>query len=202
MIRGAMRMQAQEGELFMLKQLPGSTVEVDISRPGAADSILTSMFLTGGLMLSQVAQFTGLEPYTIQNWVKRGFLSPPQNKKYSRRQLCRILIINMLRDILQLDKICSLLTYINGHLDEESDDTIDDAQLYLYIAELAARLEARHMERTDDLEALCADVLRDYQEPYAGARARVLLVLKVVVTAYIASSFRQRAELLLKQMDE
>ncbi len=186
----------------MLKRLPGSTVEVDISRPGAADSILTSMFLTGGLMLSQVAQFTGLEPYTVQNWVKRGFLSPPQNKKYSRRQLCRILIINMLRDTLQLDKICSLLSYINGHLDEESDDTIDDAQLYLYITDLAARLEARHMAGTDDLEQLCTEVLQDYQEPYAGARARVLLVLKVVVTAYIASSFKQRAELLLKQMEE
>ena len=44
----------------MLKKLPGSTVEVDVSRPGAAAAILTPMFLTGGLMLSQVAQFTGL----------------------------------------------------------------------------------------------------------------------------------------------
>ena len=112
----------------MLKKLPGSTAEVDISRPGAADTLLTSMFLTGGLMLSQVAQFTGLEPYTIQNWVKRGFLSSPKNKKYSRRQLSRILIINMLRDALPLDAICRLLSYINGQLDQESDDIIDDSQ--------------------------------------------------------------------------
>ena len=55
----------------MLKTLPGATVEVDISNPQAADDILSSLFLTGGLMLSQVSQFTGLEPHTIQNWVKR-----------------------------------------------------------------------------------------------------------------------------------
>ena len=185
----------------MLKKLPGSTVEVDVSRPGAAAAILTPMVLTGGLMLSQVAQFTGLEPYTIQNWVKRGYLSPPQNKRYSRKQLCRILIINMLRDTLQLDKICSLLSYINGHLDEESDDIIADDQLYFFIAELTARLETHEMRGVGDLDALCSQVLQGYQEPYAGAHDRVRLVLKIVVTAYIASSFKQRAELLLRQLE-
>ena len=185
----------------MLKNLPGSTVEVDISRPGAADAILSSMFLTGGLMLSQVAQLTGLEPYTVQNWVKRGFLSPPNQKKYSRRQLCRILIINMLRDTLQLEKICSLLSYINGQLDEEGDDIIDDSQLYLYFAELTAGLELHHMEGSEDLTALCQQVLAQYQEPFPGARGRVLLVLKIMVTAYIASRFQKRAELLLGQLE-
>ncbi|MFR8526814.1 MAG: MerR family transcriptional regulator [Flavonifractor plautii] len=28
-------------------------------------------------MLSQVASLTGLEPYVIQNWVRRGFVAPP-----------------------------------------------------------------------------------------------------------------------------
>ena len=185
----------------MLKNLPGSTAEIDISRPGAADTLLTSMFLTGGLMLSQVAQFTGLEPYTIQNWVKRGFLSPPQNKKYSRRQLSRILIINMLRDALPLDAICRLLSYINGDGVQESDDIIDDSRFYLYVAELTASLETQHMSGSDQLKDLCRQVLADYQEPYPGAKARVALVLRVTVTAYIASSFKQQAQLLLEQLE-
>ena len=185
----------------MLKKLPGSTAEVDISRPDAADTLLTSMFLTGGLMLSQVAQFTGLEPYTIQNWVKRGFLSPPKNKKYSRRQLSRILIINMLRDTLPLDTICRLLSYINGQLDQESDDIIDDSQIYLYAVQLISLLEAQHMNGSDQLKDLCRQVLEGYQEPYPGARARVALVLRVIVTAYIASSFKQQAQLLLGQLE-
>ena len=39
------------------------------------------MFLAGGLTLSQVCQISGLEPYTVQNWVKRGFLSNPTEAK-------------------------------------------------------------------------------------------------------------------------
>ena len=47
-------------------------------------------------MLSQVASLTGLEPYVIQNWVRRGFVAPPERKRYSRRQFSRIVLINML----------------------------------------------------------------------------------------------------------
>ena len=77
--------------------LPGTVLEVDQSRPEAADELFSSLFVTGGLVLSQVCQITGLEPYTVQNWVKRGFLTPPVKKKYNRRPLSRIIIINMLK---------------------------------------------------------------------------------------------------------
>ena len=61
--------------------LPGTVLEVDGSRPEAADELFSSLFVTGGLVLSQVCQITGLEPYAVQNWVKRGFLAPPVKKK-------------------------------------------------------------------------------------------------------------------------
>ena len=60
--------------------LPGTVLEVDGSRPEAADELFSSLFVTGGLVLSQVCQITGLEPYAVQNWVKRGFLAPPVKK--------------------------------------------------------------------------------------------------------------------------
>lgn len=82
--------------------LPGTVLEVDGSRPEAADELFSSLFVTGGLVLSQVCQITGLEPYTVQNWVKRGFLTPPVKKKYNRRQLSRIIIINMLKAALPM----------------------------------------------------------------------------------------------------
>ena len=59
--------------------LPGTVLEVDGSRPEAADELFSSLFVTGGLVLSQVCQITGLEPYAVQNWVKRGFLAPPHH---------------------------------------------------------------------------------------------------------------------------
>ena len=62
----------------MAKTLPGTTIAVDWNRPEEAETLLNSLFLAGGLMLSQVASLTGLEPYVIQNWVRRGFVAPPE----------------------------------------------------------------------------------------------------------------------------
>lgn len=42
--------------------LPGTVLAVDGSRPEAADELFSSLFVTGGLVLSQVCQITGLSP--------------------------------------------------------------------------------------------------------------------------------------------
>ena len=94
----------------MIDRLPGTTIEIAVSNADGARSFLDNAFVCGGLMMSQVARLTGLEPYMIQNWVKRGFLPPPQKKLYSKRQFCRIAIINMLREGLQIEKITGLLS--------------------------------------------------------------------------------------------
>ena len=70
--------------------LPGTVLKAEAEEAGNVEAMFSPMFLAGGMVLSQVSSITGLEPYIIQNWVKRGFLSPPQNKRYTRRQLCRI----------------------------------------------------------------------------------------------------------------
>ena len=61
----------------MIDRLPGTTIDIAIPNAEAAKDILDNAFICGGLMMSQVARMTGLEPYMIQNWVRRGFLSPP-----------------------------------------------------------------------------------------------------------------------------
>ena len=79
--------------------LPGTVLEMDRGEADQAEAKISSLFLAGGVVLSQVTDLTGLEPYTVQNWVKRGFLPPPVRKRYSRRQLCRIININMLKSL-------------------------------------------------------------------------------------------------------
>lgn len=160
-----------------------------------------SMFLAGGMVLSQVSSVTGLEPYTVQNWVKRGFLSPPVRKRYSLRQLCRILIINMLKPALQMEDICGLLQYVNGALDDESDDMIDDSDLYFSFLRIAARTEDYMVDSPETRDQLIADSLRDYAEPVPGAKERVEKVLRVMLTAYGASMLRLQAENLLKELN-
>ena len=128
-------------------RIPGTVLEIQRENADGVEDMFSSMFLAGGIVLSQVSNITGLEPYTVQNWVKRGFLSPPQRQRYSLNQLCRILQINMLKSVLPLEQICGLLSYINGKLDEESDDIIDDAVLYFMFVKLAAR--ARYIGGTE-----------------------------------------------------
>ena len=94
-------------------RIPGTVLQIERENADGVEEIFSSMFLAGGMVLSQVSNITGLEPYTVQNWVKRGFLSPPQHKRYSMNQLCRILHINMLKSVLPLEQICGLLSYIN-----------------------------------------------------------------------------------------
>jgi hypothetical protein len=171
--------------------IPGTVLTAPLAEAGQTEEKLTAMFLGGGMVLSQVAAVTGLEPYTIQNWVKRGFLTKPQGKKYTLRQLCRILNINMLKDALRMEEICGLMTYINGHLDDESDDLIDDSKLYFLFLRIAAH--HRQMNDPNGRDACIRNALAEYQEPVPGARERVEKVLKVMLTAWTAALLRQQA---------
>ena len=178
--------------------LPGTVLEARVEEADHVDSLFQPMFLAGGMVLSQVSSITGLEPYIIQNWVKRGFLTPPQNKRYSLRQLCRILNINMLKGVLPMERICGMLAYINGQLDDDSDDTIDDSQLYFMFVRLAAR--DKELDRNQSWIPAIDRVLQDYQEPIPGARERIAQVLRVMLVAYIAARMRTEAETLLNEL--
>lgn len=180
--------------------LPGTVLEVGTAETDHLDEVFRSMFLAGGMVLSQVASITGLEPYTIQNWVKRGYLTPPQKKRYTQRQLSRIMIINMLRSALPLERICGLLQYINGHLDDESDDLIDDTQLYLLFLRLASY--HRQMQNPEGRDDHLQKILADYAEPEPGAKERVENVLRIMLTAWAASQLRQTAERMVTQLYE
>jgi DNA-binding transcriptional MerR regulator len=127
-------------------------------------------------------------------------LTPPQKKRYSLRQLSRILIINMLRSALPLEKICGLLQYINGSLDDESDDLIDDTQLYFLFLRLASY--HRQMQNNTGREEYLQQVLADYTEPQPGAKDRVEKVLRIMLTAWAASQLRQTAERMVAQLYE
>ena len=162
--------------------------------------MLHSLFLGGDISLAQVAAVTGLEPYTVQNWVKRGFLTPPVGKKYSINQLCRIININMLRGVFSIERTCGLLGYINGQLNNEADDTIGDADLYFMFISLAAR--AQQLTRPEACDRILAEMLREYSEPYPGAKDRVSNILKVMLTAYLAAKMRASADNMLTQLEE
>ena len=178
--------------------LPGTVLKAEAEEASGVESLFAPMFLAGGMVLSQVSSITGLEPYIIQNWVKRGFLSPPQNKRYTLRQLCRILNINMLKGVLPMERICAMLGYINGQLDDDSDDTIDDSRLYFMFVRLAAH--AKQIDQNQAWQEAIDRVLQDYDEPIPGARERIAQVLRIMLIAYIAARMKEQAETLLTEI--
>lgn len=178
--------------------IPGTTLAARREDALLIEEQFKSMFLAGGMVLSQVSSITGLEPYTVQNWVKRGFLAAPKQKRYTMSQLCRILNINMLKAALPLEEICGLLAYINGDPDDNSDDLIDDAALYFLFVRLAANYSTMHNGAGRD--AYLAQIMKDYREPVPGAKERVEKVLKIMLTAWAAALLRHTAEDMVKEL--
>ena len=179
--------------------IPGTVLTCPIEDSAHIENRFGAMFLGGDIVLSQVVGITGLEPYAVQNWVKRGFLSPPQRKRYTLRQLCRIININMLKSVLPMERICGLLGYVNGQLDDESDDIIDDSQLYFMFVRLAARAgQINDPEAWDDC---ISRELAGYSEPVPGAAQRVEKVLRIMLTAWASARLQKQAEQMLYQIE-
>ena len=172
--------------------IPGTVISAKREDALRIEHDFGAMFLAGGIMLSQVSNISGLEPYDVQNWVKRQLLPPPVQKRYDLNQLCRILTINMLKKVLPMEQITGLLTYINGELDDRSDDIIDDSRLYFLFVKLAAR--ARHIGGTESWDDALQQVTADYHEPVPGAREKLISVLRIMLTAWVAAQLQENAE--------
>ncbi len=175
----------------MMKQLPGLTIEGNNLE---CRKIFNSMYSTGGLVLSQICTVTGLETHTVQNWVKRGYVSPPIEKKYSMDKLARLATINAVKDCLPIDNICSLISHINGDLVSESDDLISDSDLYFYFVDLLFR----YNEKREDLVYILDDILSNYIEPVYGAKDRLKVVLEILLISHLSCECKRQALLLMK----
>lgn len=180
--------------------LPGTTIEIAEMCADSSRRMFEGIFAAGGITLSQVSVMTGLEPYMVQNWVKRKFISPPQRRQYSADQFARIVIINMLRESLQLDCICSLLTYINGQMNDESDDLISDSELYHRYVELICYTGGIVKNKVSVREA-AERVAEGYIEPVEGARERLIRILQIMAYAHYATVARHAAEEMLAELE-
>ena len=176
--------------------IPGTVLTANREDAANIEKDFRAMFLAGGIMLSQVSAISGLDPYDVQNWVKRRLLPPPVNKRYDLNQLCRILNINMLKRALPMEQICGLLGHINGEMDDTSDDLIDDSKLYFLFVKLAAR--ARHIGGSESWDDALLQVTEDYHEPQPGARDRLITVLRIMLTAWVASKLLDASQEMIR----
>ena len=171
------------------------------------DSIRPAFTATGGLVLSQVVEITGVGSSTIQNWIKRGWIPSPVDKKYGERQVARILIVDMLRKSMQLEKIVRLMECVNGNVEDQSDDIIKDADLYTYIYRIIQKIKPVEKFTLDRIDEIISEEINDYNGPgenYTGnvsnTAQRLHEALRIIIMTYISSELRKRAEYELDQM--
>lgn len=186
----------------MSTTFPGTTIEVLELKKSSSRQLFDGIFATGGLTLSQVSLMTGLEPYLIQNWVKRGFVGSPKKRVYSRNQFSRIVIINMLREALQIEKICDLIHVISGVIvDDESDDLISADELYHTYVDLLAESRIDLSDKTAVLAA--ADVAAsEYSINDTEAQKRISKILQIMLYAHAASQLRKKADEIFSTLDQ
>ncbi len=171
------------------------------------NSIRPAFAATGGLMLSQVVELTGVGGSTIQNWIKRGWIPSTVDKKYGERQVARILIVDMLRKSMQLEKIVRLMECVNGNVEDQSDDIIKDADLYTYIYNIIQKIKPVDKFTLDQVDEIISQEIYDYNGPgvnYTGkvsdTTQRLHDALRIIIMTYISSELRKRAEYELDQM--
>lgn len=177
----------------MSSTFPGTTIEVTALERGSSRRLFDGIFATGGITLSQVSVMTGLEPYVIQNWVKRGFLSAPSKRVYSKEQFSRIIIINMLHNALQIDRICNLVKIIGGALDDVSDDLISDDELYHRYVDMLSDGQI-DLRQEASVTAAAEQAAQGFSGSLPNARQQLVRILEVMLYAHSASKLKEKAE--------
>ncbi len=177
----------------MITTFPGTTIESSSLEQGSSRRLFDGIFAAGGITLSQVSVMTGLEPYLIQNWVKRGFVSSPVKRMYSGEQFARIVLINMLREALQIDRICALLELMGSTTADASDDWIGDAELYHRYVDMVADSSLR-IDDEESVSKAAQHAIEDFCETVPYTKKKLEQVLQVMCYAHAAAKLRHSAE--------
>ena len=168
----------------MSRIIPGTTMKfTEQARESAFSMISPVLEATGGLTLSQLSKLTGLNGTTIQNWIKRGWVSSTKGKKYDKQQLLRILLINMLRKSMKLVDIVDLMEYINGDVEDTSDDIVAEDLLFNILCRIIFKAEDEGAFIPEIVEKLVYEEVECYKDEIVDTD-RLKKAMYVMIMAY------------------
>ncbi len=186
---------------FLDEYIPGTKLKKqDMEGLSGLPFLKKVFFVSEGVMLTQIREISGIDSSTLQNWTKRGWVTNAKLKKYNIDQVAHILIINMLRSCMQLDHIAFLIEYINGDIEDTSDDIIKDSILYDYICRILNHIVDADGCSLDSIGEVVRKITVDYVEPIDGARERLDRALEVIVVTYYSALMKQYATKLLESL--
>ena len=181
--------------------IPGTRLKKrDMGNVTGLEFLSKVFYISEGVMLSQIREVSGIDGSTLQNWTKRGWVANARLKKYNIDQVAHILIINMLRSCIQLEHIAFLLQYINGKIDDTSDDIIRDSVLYDYICRILEALTREDVASKATIKDVINRQIADYEEAAPGARDRLSTALEIIVTAYYAALIKKSSDEMLAHL--
>ena len=181
--------------------IPGTILKkADMGNITGLEFLKKIFYITDGIMVGEIRSISGIDTSTLQNWVKRKWIANSKLKRYDIDQVAHILIINMLRSCMQLDRIAFLIRYINGNVDARGDDIICDSELYDYICRIIDRMTEKDCIPEQSVKAYISEVTADYREKVSGARERLEKALEIIIVAYYASLMKHRADSMLETL--
>ena len=186
-------------ESEQVNNIPGTILNRDKMDGATGLEFLDKVFfITDKIMLAQIREITGIDGTTLQNWLKRGWVVTPNKKSYTKEHLARILIINMMRDTMQLSRIIFILQYVNGK--SEEDKIVRESVLYGYICKVLDRLSENGDISGAGIDGIISDVLSDYKETVSGAERRLSVGIKVITITYYSALIKAEAESILDSL--
>lgn len=179
----------------MINKIPGTILAFSEGNQVNTFDVIEPVFaFTKGLTLAQIREFTGLESSTIQNWVKRGWVAHPVEKRYGRQQAVRIILINSIRGAIQLEKIPMLMEYINGVVEDESDDIISDVDLFNTFCHIVWECDKSTSFDKSAISQVIQEHLKTYKGPEADSKTKLSNALLIMVLAYFSAQLKNNAE--------
>ena len=187
--------------LILNETIPGTNLKRSDLGGLTGKPFLNQLFMVSdGVMLSQIRKIAGIDGSTLQNWTKRGWVPNAQLKRYGIDQVAHILLINLLRSCLQLDRIAWLLHYINGSVEDRSDDIITASDLYDAICTTLDYLHAEEECTIESIRPMIERAIVDYVEPMEGAKVRLTNALEIIIGSYCASMIKRIADAKMKDL--
>ncbi len=175
--------------------IPGTALKFNnVATDDCFSLIAPLLTVTKGLTLAQVRELTGLETSTVQNWIKRGWVKNPEEKRYGEEQVMRIILINMMRGSMQLEQIAFLMGYINGSVDDRSDDILPDRELFNILCSIIYECEQKAVYNTCELEGIINSRLEKVTVSDSISKNKLKTALSAMVLAILSTRMRELAQ--------
>lgn len=178
-----------------MNYIPGTALEFNsVAKDDCFSLIAPLLTVTKGLTLAQVRELTGLETSTIQNWIKRGWVKNPEEKRYGEEQIMRIILINMMRGSMQMEQIAFLMNYINGSVDDRSDDILPDRELFNILCSVIYQCEAKAIYETQKLDEIVDENIKKATIRDDISKKKLRIALRAMALAIISTRMRDLAQ--------